>query len=106
MAETTENDTRIKVLSDEVTRLRDGRHSADNHLQGVMLKVTEIQLNLATQDRTLAKLDAAIHGNGSPGLMSRVDRFERLAANLSRAVWILAAAGLSAVVKMVADRLP
>jgi hypothetical protein len=106
MADTSENDARIQVLSDEVKRLRDGRHSADNHLQGVMLKVTEIQLNLATQDKTLAKLDTAIHGNGTPGLMSRVDRFERLAANLTRAVWILTAAGLSAVVKLMADHLP
>jgi hypothetical protein len=106
MSETINNDARIQMLADEVTRLRQGRHSADNHLQSVMLKVTEIQLNLATQDKTLAKLECAVQGGDRPGLLARVDRFERLAANLTRAVWLLTAAGVSAVVKIVFDHLP
>ena len=47
MAETSNPDGRIAALADEVARLRKGRHFADNQLQELMLKVTEIQLNLA-----------------------------------------------------------
>lgn len=84
--------TRIDTLSAEVDRLRKSRHFANNQLQQMLLKIAEIQLNLATQDSTLAKLDRTIHGNGTPGLSTRVDRLERTAANLLKFAWILIAA--------------
>jgi hypothetical protein len=96
------NDTRIKTLAGEVNRLRSSRQSADNHLQSLMLKVTEIQLNLATQDKTLGKLESAVNGNGQPGLVSRVDRVEHLASGLFKTLWILIAAAATAIVQMIA----
>lgn len=95
---------RIETLTREIDRLRKGRHLADNQLQELMLKVTEIQLNLATQDRTLGKLDAAVNGNGKPGMLSRVDGVERTVGGLTKAVWLLAAAALTAGMKMIFER--
>ena len=72
-------DSRIDALAGEVDRLRHGRERADGHLQQVLLKVTEVQLNLASQDKLLARLECTINGgeDGKPGLATRVDRFER-----------------------------
>ena len=91
-------------LTSEVNRLRNSRHQADNQLQSLLLKVTEIQLKLATQDQTLNKLDAAVNGNGKPGLMTRVDRTERIISGLIKAVWLLTAAALTAAVRVVVER--
>jgi hypothetical protein len=98
-------DSRIQLLSEEVDRLRSFRHASDNHLQSLVLKVTEIQLNLATQDKTLAKLESSIHGNGKPGLITRMDRVERIAGGLVKAVWLLTTAIGTAMVKIVVDRM-
>jgi hypothetical protein len=97
-------DARIAALAQEVARLRKSRHLADNQLQELILKVTEIQLNLAVQDKTLGKLDSAVNGNGKLGLVTRVDRVERISGGLTRAVWLLAAAAISVFVKLLCDR--
>ena len=96
---------RIRSLTDEVDRLRRCHDVADDRAQTFMLKLTEIQLNLAVQDKTLGKLDAAVNGNGRPGLAARVDAVERLAGTLTRCVWLLLATGVTVAVKLVADRL-
>jgi hypothetical protein len=95
-------DARIQSLTSELTRLRDSHEQADNQLHALLLKTTEIQLNLATQDRTLGKLEAAIHGNGPPynaGLITRVDRVEHLARGLVKALWLLIATVATATVR-------
>src|SRR5439155_19831012 len=94
---------RIEILSRELKRLRESRHAADDRLQELLLKVTEIQLKLATQDRTLSKLDTAVHGNGRPGMLTRVDRVERITGGLTKAVWLLAAALVSVAVKIIVE---
>jgi len=96
---------RIRSLSDEVERLRRCHDVADDRAQTFMLKLTEIQLNLAVQDKTLGKLDAAVNGNGRPGLATRVEAVERVTGGLTRSVWLLAAAAVAAGVKLVVDRL-
>ncbi len=98
-------DTRIQSLTTEITRLRNSHHQADNQLHALLLKITEIQLNLATQDKTLSKLDHTIHGNARPGLTTRVDRAERVIGTLIKSVWLLTAAALAAVLRIVMDRL-
>ena len=95
---------RIRTLNDEVERLRHCHDVADDRAQTFMLKLAEIQLNLAVQDKTLGKLDAAVNGNGRPGLAARVDAVERLAGGLTRSVWLLVAAVAAAGVKLVVDR--
>jgi hypothetical protein len=92
-------DQRIQNLVSELSRLRNSHEQADNQLHSLLLKTTEIQLNLAVQDRTLGKLESAIHGNGSPGLVTRVDRIEHLARGLAKAVWMLTAAVITAAVR-------
>ena len=94
-------DDRIQHLSTELSRLRNSHEQADNQLHSLLLKTTEIQLNLAVQDRTLGKLESAIHGNGTPGLVTRVDRIEHLARGLVKAVWLLTAAAITAAVRWV-----
>jgi hypothetical protein len=96
---------RIEILTREVDRLRKSRHAADNQMQELLLRLTEIQLNLATQDKTLSKLDTAVNGNGRPGMTTRLDRVERITGGLTRAVWLLTAAAVSAAVKMVVAHL-
>jgi hypothetical protein len=104
MPENAHPDQRITRLAEEVAHLRNHRNLADNHLQQLMLKVTEIQLNLAVQDKTLGKLDAAVNGNGKLGLVTRVDRIERISGALTRATWLLVAAAISFAVKLLCDR--
>lgn len=91
-------DTRIQTLTAEIERLRKSRHLADNQLQELLLKLAEVQLNLATQDKTLARLDAAVNGNGHAGLLTRVDRIERTTASLIRLAWMFIAALATATV--------
>ncbi len=100
-----EHAERIRSLTDEVDRLRRCHDVADDRAQSFMLKLAEIQLNLAVQDKTLGKLESAVNGNGRPGLAARVEAVERLAGGLTRSVWLLATAGITAVVKLVVDRL-
>ncbi len=100
-----EHADRIRLLGEEVDRLRRHHDAADGRAQGLMLKLAEIQLNLAVQDKTLGKLDAAVNGNGRPGLAARVDAVERVAGGLTRSVWMLAAAGVATAVKLVVGRL-
>ncbi len=102
---TDDHGDRIRSLNDEVDRLRRCHDVADDRVQGMFLKLAEIQLNLAVQDKTLGKLDAAVNGNGRPGLAGRVDAVERVAGGLTRSVWMLAAAATAAGVKLVLQRL-
>jgi hypothetical protein len=101
---TPEIDSRIQTLTTEILRLRNSRHQADNELQALLLKITEIQLNLATQDRTLNKLDSAIMGNGSPGILTRVDRTERVLGTLVKSVWLLASTFAAGLARVLMDR--
>ena len=101
---TDDHGDRVRSLSDEVDRLRRVHDVADDRAQTFVLKLTEIQLNLAVQDKTLGKLEAAVNGNGRPGLGGRVDAVERVAAGLTRAVWLLATAAMAGAVKLVFDR--
>jgi chromosome segregation ATPase len=96
-------DSRIQSLTAELTRLRNSREQADNQLHGLLLKLTEIQLNLATQDRTLLKLDQTLNGNSNNnvGLVTRVDRVEHLARGLVKATWLLVAALVTASLKWI-----
>jgi hypothetical protein len=100
----TDTTTRIQTLTGEVERLRNSHYQADNQLHALLLKITEIQLNLATQDRTLNKLDTAIHGNGHPGLSTRVDRTERILSTLIKSVWLITTALIATLVRFLADR--
>jgi hypothetical protein len=97
-------DSRIQSLTDELARLRNSNQQADNQLHALLLKITEIQLTLATQDRTLGRLDLAVNGNGKPGLLLRLDRVEQIAATLVKAVWLLGAAAITAVGRVIFDR--
>jgi hypothetical protein len=85
----TTDDDRIKRLSAEVEHLRRARHDHAGELQAVVLGLAEIKLNLATQDKTLSKLERAVNGNGSPGLIVRMDRAERSLGNYSRFLWLV-----------------
>ncbi len=100
MADFASLDVRVQGLADEVDRLRRNRHLADNQLQQMLLKIAEVQLNLATQDKTLARLDASVNGNGRMGLSTRVDRVERTAANLIRLGWIVIAGLVTAATEI------
>ena len=102
---TDEHGDRIRGLTDEVDRLRRCHDVADDRAQTLVLKLAEIQLNLAVQDKTLGKLEAAVNGNGRPGLAGRVDAVERVTGGLTRAVWVLATTAIGAAVKLVVDRL-
>jgi hypothetical protein len=102
---TDDHGDRIRSLGEEVDRLRRCTDAVDGRAQTLLLKLTEIQLNLAVQDKTLGKLDAAVNGNGRPGLAGRVDAVERVAGGLTRTVWLLTAAAVAAVVKLLLERL-
>ena len=56
----------------------------------------------------LDRLDAAIRGNGKPGIQTRLDRLEVAQATRSRLLWIIAAAlvtlAVGAVWKLVFGR--
>jgi hypothetical protein len=84
------NDERIQRLTAELDRLRKAGHERVGELQPLVLGLAEIKLNLATQDRTLGKLERAVNGNGSPGLIVRMDRAERSLAGYSRFLWLVA----------------
>ena len=90
------SEQRIENLSTELQRLRQSRHEQNGELQTIVVGLAEIKLNLATQDRTLGKLDHAINGNGSAGLIVRVDRAERSLASYARFLWLMAG-GLAAL---------
>ena len=96
-----QNDDRIERLSAELEELCSARHEHVGELQTVVVALAEIKLNLATQDKTLGKLDRAVHGNGSPGLMVRMDRAERSLANYSRFLWLVAGIVVALLVKAI-----
>jgi hypothetical protein len=98
-------DTRIDNLTREIDRLRSIHDQTDTKQHELMLRLTEIQLNLAMQDKTLNKLDVSVNGNGRPGLVTRVDRIEIVIRNLTRAVWMLITTTVGAAFKFVLDRL-
>jgi hypothetical protein len=97
-------DSRIQSLTAELLRLRNSTRQADDQLHALLLKITEIQLNLATQDRTLCKLDLAVNGNGKPGLLLRLDRIERVAGTLVKTVWLIVGTLLAAGLRFVANK--
>ena len=84
-----DSDLRIEALSRDVDRLRDDHNTVDSQTQQMLLRLAEVQLNLARQDQVLNRLDAAIHGNGKPGLGTRVDRIEQWVKTISRLTWLL-----------------
>ena len=93
VADSTEIDRRIARLEGEQQELRRrGAQSASEvgeHLSKLELGQKGIELNLAQQDKTLARLDKCINGNGQPGLLIRLDRNERIVLGLVRLGWIL-----------------
>jgi len=96
-----QNDERIVRLSAELDDLRGARHEHVGELQAVVVALAEIKLNLATQDKTLGKLDRAVHGNGSPGLVVRMDRAERSLSNYARFLWLVAGVVVSLLAKAI-----
>ena len=96
-----QNDDRIERLSCELEHLRKAGHERVGELQSVVLALAEIKLNLATQDKTLGKLDRAVHGNGSPGLIVRMDRAERSLGNYSRLLWLVAGVVVALLAKAI-----
>ncbi len=96
--------SRIDSLTQEIDHLRSSRNQSDHAQNELMLKIAEIQLNLAVQDKTLGKLEMSINGNGRPGLLVRLDRVERLASGLTKAVWVLVTASAAALAKMLIGR--
>ena len=98
-------DERIARLTDQVEMLRKRHHDSAGEIQHVVLGLAEIKLNLATQDKTLGRLERAVNGNGSPGLIVRVDRAERSLAGYARFLWLVAGAVVSLLVKVIVGSL-
>lgn len=99
-----DEDERIARLGEQVEMLRRRSHDSAGELQHVVLALAEIKLNLATQDKTLGRLEHAFNGNGSPGspgLLLRMDRAERALAGYARVLWLVAGAVVSLLVKVV-----
>jgi len=94
-------DDRIERLTVELEHLHKSRHEQLSEIQTVVLGLAEIKLNLATQDKTLGKLDRAVNGNGSPGLIVRMDRAERSLAGYSRFLWLVAGAVVALLAKSI-----
>jgi hypothetical protein len=99
-----EIDNRIRSLEEEVARLRQRQHESGNQDQRRELKLAEVQLTLANQDKILAKIDTAVVGNGRPGLITRMDRAERWIATNTRALWLVAAAVIAFAVKAIVQK--
>jgi hypothetical protein len=99
----TATDERIETLTAELARLRNSNQQADDQLHALLLRMTEVQLSLAAQDRLLAKLELTLNGNGRPGLVLRLDRTERIAANLVKAVWLLTATAVTEGIRLLTD---
>jgi hypothetical protein len=95
---TPELDQRIDRLEKDLARERSTRHADKDGHQSLLLELKEIKLNLAQQDRMLARLDVHINGNGRPGLILRMDRAERWIAANSRLLWMLAGTTLALAV--------
>jgi hypothetical protein len=53
----------------------------DKRLEELRVGLAAINEHLSNQDKILARLDAAVNGNGRPGLLTRVDRLEQRAAS-------------------------
>jgi hypothetical protein len=89
---------RITQLQDELDALRRAGGDGGDHLQSLLLGMAEVKLNLAQQDRLLAKLDASINGNGRAGLLMRMDRAERWIAVNTRLAWTVVTAVVALLV--------
>jgi hypothetical protein len=90
---------RITQLQDELDALRHATaNGGGDHLQSLLLGMAEVKLNLAQQDRLLAKLDASINGNGKTGLLMRMDRAERWIAVNTRLAWTIVTAVVALLV--------
>ncbi len=72
-----EIDRRIHALSEEVNHLRKARHTQGGEVQKLTLGHSEIQLTLAQQDKSLARIIKLLEGNGQPGIVNRMDMAER-----------------------------
>jgi len=49
----------------------------------------------------LDKLDAAIRGNGKPGILLRLDRLEQDAKRQSKLIWLIVGAGITAAATVI-----
>jgi hypothetical protein len=94
---------RIAQLENEIETLRRAAGESGDGLKALELSMAEIKLNLAQQDRLLAKLDASINGNGKAGLLMRMDRAERWIAVNTRLAWTVVTAVVALLVHMVAQ---
>lgn len=55
----------------------------------VIIHLDALRDNLKRQDKVLARLDYTIHGNGTPGLKTVVDRHERALKIIRRVAWVV-----------------
>jgi hypothetical protein len=90
---------RITQLQNELDALRHASGDGGDTLQSLALGIAEVKLNLAQQDRLLAKLDASINGNGRAGLLMRMDRAERWIAVNTRLAWTVLTAAVALLVR-------
>jgi hypothetical protein len=90
---------RINQLQNELDAMRHATGDGGDSLQALALGIAEVKLNLAQQDRLLAKLDASINGNGRAGLLMRMDRAERWIAVNTRLAWTVLTAVVALLVR-------
>jgi hypothetical protein len=96
---------RITQLQAELDTLRHATGDGADALQSLAVGMAEVKLNLAQQDRLLAKLDASINGNGRAGLLMRMDRAERWIAVNSRLAWTIITAVVALLVHEATKRI-
>jgi hypothetical protein len=84
MASTEHEDQRIREIARELEELRQRGHQ-DERTQ-IQVGIAEVRLELCHQNKTLARIDSTVHGNGNPGLTMRVDRLEQSHRRQSRIV--------------------
>ena len=98
MPATNDIDARIRHLDEELQRQKQRRtESYEDALHELIVSSAEIKLNLAHQDKATAAQNAALFGNGKPGLMTRMDRVERRNAFVGKVCWVVFGAVVSAV---------
>jgi hypothetical protein len=74
----------------------------DKRLEDIRVGIAALSEHLSNQDRVLSKLEAAVNGNGKPGLLVRVDRLEQQGASDRWARRRVAAAAIGAAFAAVA----
>lgn len=57
--------------------------------QFIVSQFDDIRDRLTTQDETLQSLEYAIHGNGTPGLKTLVDRHDKTIKLAKKIMWIV-----------------